>query len=182
MMKRSLTVLAAALMASSAYAQDQAQQQEQAAAGDPVTHKASFVDAEGKSNGNAELSEVAAGGVLIKLEVTGLPAGQWVAFHVHENGECDHESGHESAGGHFNPSSHEHGFLVEEGPHAGDMPNQYVGEDGTLRAEVFNPMVSLSEEENGILGRALMIHAGPDDYKSQPSGDAGDRLACGVIE
>jgi len=98
-MKRSLTVLAAALMASSAYAQDQAQQQEQAAAGDPVTHKASFVDAEGKSNGNAELSEVAAGGVLIKLEVTGLPAGQWVAFHVHENGECDHESGHESAGG-----------------------------------------------------------------------------------
>ena len=62
------------------------------------------------------------------------------------------------------------------------MPNQYVGADGILRAQVFNPNVELNREKTGILGRALMIHAKPDDYQSQPSGDAGERLACGAIE
>ena len=117
---------------------------------------------------------------MIKLEITGLPTGEWVAFHVHETGACDHTTGHESAGGHFNPASSEHGFDAAAGGHAGDMPNQYVGEDGVLRAEILNTSVTL--DEAGILGRALMVHAGPDDYVSQPAGDAGDRLACGVIE
>ena len=62
------------------------------------------------------------------------------------------------------------------------MPNQYVGEDGAFRAEILNGMVTLDEGEAGIMGRALMVHAKADDYESQPSGDAGDRLACGVIE
>jgi len=170
MTKGILPFVAAMLLAGSAYAQDQ------------TTHSANFVDADGQANGSAELIAGAAGGVLIKVEVTGLPAGEWVAFHVHETGQCDHTTGHESAGGHFNPDSKEHGYMVANGPHAGDMPNQYVGEDGSLRAEVFNPMVTLDEGETGIVGRALMVHAGPDDYESQPSGDAGDRLACGVIE
>lgn len=91
-------------------------------------------------------------------------------------------TGHESAGGHFNPGSSEHGYDVANGPHAGDMPNQYVPADGTLRAEVFNHAVTLADGETGIRGRALMVHAGADDYSSQPSGDAGDRLACAVIE
>lgn len=196
MVRHILPVLAAALLASSAYAQDdvqdpgevQSQSQEQAEgqakeqSAERRTNSASFVDAEGQENGSAELTEVASGGVLIKLEVSGLPAGQWVAFHVHETGECDAETDHESAGGHFNPGPNEHGFLVEDGPHVGDMPNQYVGDDGTLRAEVFNPMVTLAKGETSIVGRALMIHGGADDYESQPSGDAGDRLACGVIE
>jgi superoxide dismutase, Cu-Zn family len=153
-----------------------------ATAQDAATASASFVNAEGQANGNAELTGMAAGGVLIKLEVTGLPANQWVAFHVHETGSCDHESNHESAGGHFNPGSKEHGYKSANGPHAGDMPNQYVGSDGTLRAEVFNHMISLGDGETGIKGRALMVHAKGDDYESQPSGDAGDRLACAVIE
>ena len=169
-MKYIATTIAACLMSTAALAQE------------PATASASFVDAEGNSNGSAELSAVASGGVLVRIEVTGLPADQWVAFHVHETGSCDHTTGHESAGGHFNPSSAEHGYMAAEGPHAGDMPNQYVGADGTLRAEVFNAAVTLDEGEAGIMGRALMVHAGADDYESQPSGDAGDRLACAVIE
>jgi len=74
------------------------------------------------------------------------------------------------------------GLLAGGGPHMGDMPNQYVPEDGVLRAQVFNGMVSLDGEDNGIRGRALMLHADGDDYVSQPAGDAGDRLACAVIE
>ncbi|MVA82551.1 superoxide dismutase family protein [Agrobacterium vitis] len=147
-----------------------------------ATGSASFVNAGGQANGNAELAGMAAGGVLIKLEVTGLPAGQWVAVHVHETGSCDHTMKHESAGGHFNPGSKEHGYKAANGPHAGDMPNQYVGSDGVLRAEIFNHIVLLDDGETGIKGRALMVHAKADDYESQPSGDAGERLACAVIE
>ena len=153
-----------------------------ATAQDAATASASFVDADGKANGNADLTAMAAGGVLIKMEVTGLPANQWVAFHVHETGSCDHATNHESAGGHFNPGSNEHGYKSANGPHAGDMPNQYVGSDGALRAEVYNHMVALDDGATGIKGRALMVHAKGDDYESQPSGDAGDRLACAVIE
>lgn len=167
-----LAAAAVALLSGNALAQDE----------ETDTAGASFVDADGNANGTAELTAAASGGVLIRLEVTGLPAGEWVAFHVHETGSCDHTTGHESAGGHFNPGSNEHGYKMANGPHAGDMPNQYVGEDGALRAEVFNHMVTLDEGEAGIMGRALMIHASADDYESQPSGDAGDRLACGVIE
>lgn len=144
------------------------------------TASATFLNLAGEENGTATLTQTQEG-VLIEMEVTGLPAGQWVAFHVHETGTCDHETGHESAGGHFNPTDAEHGFLAGNGPHAGDMPNQHVDAEGTLRAEVFNHMVSL-EGDNAIRGKALMIHGGQDDYASQPSGDAGDRQACAVIE
>ena len=169
-MKRILTVLSAGLLSGAALAQE------------PATAIASFVDAEGEANGSAELSAVSSGGVLIRIEVTGLPEDQWVAFHVHETGTCDHQTGHESAGGHFNPGSKDHGYKAANGPHAGDMPNQYVPADGTLRAEVLNGAVTLEDGETGIRGRALMIHAKGDDYESQPAGDAGDRLACAVIE
>lgn len=142
---------------------------------------ATFVDAKGEQSGTAELTTPAAGGVLIRMEISGLPASQWVAVHVHETGECDASTQHESAGGHFNPGSKSHGYQSSDGPHAGDMPNQYVGADGVLRTEIHNPMISLDKNETGVIGRALMVHAKPDDYKSQPSGDAGQRLACGVI-
>lgn len=142
---------------------------------------ARFIDMGGEQSGTATLTSTAQG-VLIDLEVSGLPAGEWVAFHVHETGNCDHTTDHESAGGHFNPSDVDHGYLAENGPHAGDMPNQYVGDDGVLRAQVFNAMVTLDEGDAGIVGRSLMIHGGTDDYESQPAGDAGDRFACAVIE
>jgi Cu-Zn family superoxide dismutase len=140
-----------------------------------------FVDTAGNDNGTAELTATP-GGVLIELEVSGLPANQWVAFHVHQTGSCDHATGHDSAGGHFNPTDRKHGYLAEGGPHAGDMPNQYVTADGILRSQVLNGAVELNRGKTGILGRALMIHAKADDYESQPTGGAGKRLACGVIE
>jgi superoxide dismutase, Cu-Zn family len=142
---------------------------------------AAFVDMEGTANGTATLTGTPHG-VLIELEISGMPPEQWVAFHIHETGSCDHETDHESAGAHFNPTDAGHGFLAEGGPHAGDMPNQYVGADGMLRAQVFNSMVTLAEGETGIRGRALMVHGGADDHESQPAGDAGDRYACAVIE
>lgn len=159
--------LVAALVAVPAHAQDA---------------QATFIGGDGEAIGSASLTPTATGGVLIEIEVAGLPADNWVAFHVHETGVCDHSTGHTSAGGHFNPSEAPHGFLVDGGPHAGDMPNIWVDAEGNARVQVFNPLVSLDEGDAAIRGRALMIHAGSDDYTSQPTGDAGDRLACAVIE
>ncbi len=144
------------------------------------TASASFVDAEGQPNGSATLTQTPAG-VLIEMEIEGLPGESWVAFHIHETGSCDHEVDHDSAGGHFNPTDADHGFLVESGAHAGDMPNQYVPADGVLRAHVLNSYVGLDGGDADIRGRSLMLHAEPDDYESQPSGDAGARIACAPI-
>lgn len=173
---------AASLAVSLAIAQPVAAQTNPAPVPSPLpVATAKFVDGAGKANGQATLT-AGRGGVLIEIEVTGLPANQWVAFHIHETGRCDAASGHESAGGHFNPTQAKHGFGTADGPHAGDMPNQWVGADGTLRAQVFNGRVSLAGGDSDISGRALMIHAKADDYVSQPSGNAGQRLACAVIE
>lgn len=143
--------------------------------------RAAFVDGAGNNIGMAELTD-SPQGVLIELDLTGLPPSQWVAFHVHETGKCDPAGDHKSAGGHFNPDGREHGYFAANGPHAGDMPNQYVAADGSLRSQVFKSFVRLAPGEFNIVGRALMIHAKADDYKSQPAGEAGDRIACAVIE
>lgn len=168
------TLIAAAALAGLVAAPALAQQTSQ-------TAMANFVGKDGKETGRAALT-AGKNGVLIELEVSGMPAGTWVAFHLHETGRCDGPGGHQTAGGHFNPLGTEHGFLAANGPHAGDMPNQYVSADGVLRAQVFNSMVKLDDDKTGIRGRALMIHARSDDNRSQPAGDAGDRLACAVIE
>lgn len=179
-MKRILTATAAiALMTGAAFAQDDA---DEAVPAQTTSASATFLNMDGAENGTATLTGTP-NGVLIEIEVTGLPADQWLAFHVHETGSCDHETDHESAGGHFNPGDVPHGYLTDAGPHAGDMPNQYVGGEGTLRAQVFNSMVTLGDGgEADISGLALMVHGGGDDYETQPTGDAGDRYACGVIE
>ena len=142
---------------------------------------ARFHDAQGNPSGTVSLA-ASTGGVLFVIAVRGLPAGQWVALHVHENGTCDPANAHESAGAHFNPSQTEHGLLTETGPHAGDMPNVWVDNSGTARAEVFNPYVTLAKGQNSVAGRSLIFHANADDHISQPSGEAGDRLACATIE
>lgn len=122
-------------------------------------------------------------GVLISAALKGLPEGEH-AFHIHAQGTCDPDFG--AAGGHFAPKGEPHGFRVDGGPHAGDMPNIYVPASGELGFEVFNPRISLLDGEHGHLfdedGAAIMIHAGADDYQSQPSGAAGARIGCGVIE
>ncbi len=164
-----------------------AQEAQPPAGGEAVTSpgvaRAVFLDPQGNSIGTATLVETP-NGVLIRAELANLPPGIH-GFHIHETGACDPEGGFESAGGHYNPTGAEHGFMVEGGPHAGDMANQTVGEDGRLMAQVFNERVSLTGGEAPLLdddGSAIVIHATADDYMSQPSGAAGDRIACGVIE
>ncbi|WP_245243123.1 superoxide dismutase family protein [Pararhodobacter sp. SW119] len=122
-------------------------------------------------------------GVLISVDLRGLPPGQ-VAFHIHETGAC--EGDFSSAGGHFDPDDRDHGYHAESGPHAGDLPNLHVPENGEVRVEFFNAMVTLEEGQDNSLrggdGTAMVIHADPDDYESQPAGDAGERIVCGVIQ
>ncbi|ORE98739.1 superoxide dismutase family protein [Aurantimonas sp. 22II-16-19i] len=119
-------------------------------------------------------------GVLIEADLQNLPGGTH-GFHIHETGVC--EGDFSSAGGHYNPGDVDHGYMGETGPHAGDMPN-VVATDGAVKVSVFNPNVSMTggdaplDDEDGS---ALMIHSGADDYASQPAGDAGSRIACGVI-
>lgn len=149
----------------------------------PDKATAAFINAEGKEIGSANFTQTP-NGVLIVLDVRGLPAGEH-AFHVHQKGLCDAAGKFTSAGGHFEPKGHKHGYLVEGGPHAGDMPNQFVGADGVLKASVLNTSVTLGAGDGTLFGpdgTALVIHAKPDDYKSQPAGDAGDRIACAVIK
>ena len=121
-------------------------------------------------------------GVWVNAGSAGLRKGTH-GFHVHETGKC--EGDFKRAGGHFGPAGNKHGILVEGGPHAGDMPNIHVPSDGRLNFEVFAPAVTLDEGAEGSLfdsdGSAIMVHSGVDDYKSQPSGDAGARIACGVV-
>jgi superoxide dismutase, Cu-Zn family len=130
--------------------------------------------------GTAQLNQLEQG-VQILIAISGLPAGEH-ALHIHETGEC--EPPFESAGDHFNPTDAEHGWDSAGGPHAGDLPNIYIGE-GALQVEFLTDKVTLEDGETSVFdddGSAIVIHQGLDDYRSQPSGHAGDRVACGVIK
>jgi len=146
------------------------------------TAQSTLKNADGKDVGTAALTQ-APGGVLINLALTGLPAGEH-AFHVHAVGKC--EPPFTSAGGHFNPTGKKHGIMAAEGAHAGDMPNLHIPASGDLKLEVMNAGVTLEKDKpNSLLGpqgTALVIHASKDDYKTDPTGEAGGRIACGVVQ
>ncbi len=141
---------------------------------------------EGAEVGTVTFRPAGFGGLILTLEATGLPPGAH-GFHLHETGECDAATGFETAGGHLNPTGRSHGWLNEMGAHLGDLPNILVPEDGELAVEFFLPMLSLGPvaDAHSLMagdGAAVMVHSGPDDYASDPAGNAGDRIACGVIE
>jgi Cu-Zn family superoxide dismutase len=146
------------------------------------TAKATLKNAQGQEVGTVDLAQTPQG-VLLKLSIKGISPGTH-AFHVHAVGKC--EPPFSTAGGHFNPGNRKHGLFSMEGHHAGDMPNLFVPASGELTAEVFNASITLEREKpNSVFqpnGTAIVIHAGADDYKSDPAGNAGDRIACGVIQ
>ena len=111
-----------------------------------------------------------------------MPAGEQ-AFHIHAVGKCE-QPGFESAGGHFNPANAHHGMMSGPG-HAGDMPNLHVPASGALDLEVLNASITLDKDKANSAfhpgGTAIVIHAGKDDYTSDPAGNAGGRIICGVI-
>jgi superoxide dismutase, Cu-Zn family len=139
-------------------------------------------DDAGRTVGSALLSPTAEG-VRVVLNTNGIPAGVH-GVHVHQNGVCEGPD-FTTAGGHFNPANRQHGTENPAGPHAGDLPNLTVGADGRGSMNGVAPGVTLTGAGATSLrkdgGTALVVHASADDYRTDPSGNSGARIACGVI-
>jgi superoxide dismutase, Cu-Zn family len=145
------------------------------------TVQVALIDAQRATVGVALLRQVP-NGVRIDAELAGLTPGPR-AIHIHAVGRCDPPD-FQSAGGHLNPHGRKHGFRNPEGAHLGDLPNLEVGADGVARYEAVAPNATLHEGPNALFregGTALVVHAGPDDYLTDPAGDSGARVVCGVI-
>ena len=145
----------------------------------PATATASMQDAAGRQLGTLTLTETAQG-IALAGRLTGLAPGEH-AIHLHTTGRC--EPPFESAGGHWNPANRAHGTANPQGPHAGDAPNVTVAADSSVAVQVATPSGTL-RGATPLLdgdGAAVVIHAGPDDYRTDPSGSSGDRVACGVV-
>jgi Cu-Zn family superoxide dismutase len=143
--------------------------------------KVELHDAQGQSVGTAVLSP-APKGVRIRLDLHNLSEGEH-AIHIHQNAKCE-GPGFTTAGPHLNPDMKHHGLQNPEGPHAGDIPNIKVGPKGDMKGTIVAPGVTMGDDSHSVFsngGTALVIHAKADDMKSDPAGNAGDRIVCGMI-
>ncbi len=144
--------------------------------------KAALKNADGKNVGTATFTSTK-GGVKVQVQVAGLPPGKH-GIHVHAVGKCDPPD-FKSAGPHFNPEGKKHGFHNPEGPHAGDLPNLTVGKNGKGKESFTLKSASLGGGAGSLFGpdgTAIVVHADPDDDKTDPAGSSGARIACGVVQ
>jgi Cu-Zn family superoxide dismutase len=145
------------------------------------TARAEVRNGTGQAVGTATFTQVGSA-VRVLLEVQGLPPGPH-GVHVHAVGKCDGPD-FASAGAHFNPQGRQHGALNPQGPHGGDLPNITVAADGKGRLESTTELMSVAGGPSSVFdadGSALVIHAAPDDFRTDPTGNSGARIACGVI-
>lgn len=150
-----------------------------AAAPSAMAH-AAIAGTEGSSVGGLLEFNSTPTGVHISGTIDGLSPNSRHGFHVHENGDCSASDG-KSAGGHFNPGNYAHGDPASMPHHAGDMPNIDADAKGIAVVDVTVSGVSLGSGPTSLLERAVIVHGKADDYTSQPSGDSGPRIACGVV-
>ena len=145
---------------------------------------ATLQDSAGRQVGTIRLTDAGAAGVVVDASVVGLAAGQH-GIHFHAVGQCVAAGAFASAGGHANPTGRKHGLEHPDGPHAGDLPNLVVGADGRGSLRVTTPRVTLGDETGSLLdadGTAVVVHATQDDQRTDPAGNSGARVACGVVE
>ncbi|HET7710575.1 MAG TPA: superoxide dismutase family protein [Thermoanaerobaculia bacterium] len=130
------------------------------------------------AQGMVHFQELADGSVEVQIDLSGVPAGIH-GFHVHDKGDCG-DNGN-AAGGHFNPSSMPHGAPTATSRHAGDFGNVTADASGRVQSKFTTSAITVKEGANSVVGRAVILHANPDDLTTQPTGNAGARIACGVV-
>jgi Cu-Zn family superoxide dismutase len=120
------------------------------------------------------------GSTEVSVDLTGLAPGSTHGFHVHEKGDCSNDA--QAAGGHFNPTGAQHGAPDAASHHAGDFGNVTADEKGEVHTKFMTKSVTVKAGPTSVIGHAVVVHANPDDLTSQPSGNAGARIACGIVQ
>ena len=152
-----------------------------AAAGDEASAKAKIESKSGsKATGKVVFTELPSGGVKIEVWIENATPGTH-GIHLHEKGDCSAPDA-SSAGGHFNPAGNPHAGPSDAKHHNGDWGNIQVGADGKGHLELTSDMLTVKPGPNSVVGKAVVFHEKPDDLKSQPTGDAGGRYGCGVVQ